>query len=265
MDITPLVITYNEALNIARTLDRLGWAKRIVILDSGSTDATLDIAARRPQVEILRRPFDSFAEQCNFGLNQVTSEWVLSLDADYELSAELEAELRALTPTPEVQGYRARFVYRIGGRPLRGSLYPPRVVLYRTGAGRYDNEGHGHRLRIDGRIEPLRNVIFHDDRKPLSRWLDAQRRYARLEADHLLTAPPGQLVASDRVRLTGWLAPLVVLPYVLVAKGCLLDGRAGWFYALQRLLAEVVLALELLDRRLGQASGGETPADSGSA
>ena len=259
MDITPLVISYNEAPNIGRTLARLAWARRIVLIDSGNTDETLAIAAQWPQVEVIHRPFDSFAEQCNFGLAQVTSEWVLSLDADYELSKVLEAELADLAPADDVQGYRARFVYCIGGRRLRGTLYPPRVVLYRTAAGRYANEGHGHRLRIEGRIEPLRHPIYHDDRKPLSRWLDSQRRYARAEAEHLLSAPRDQLSTNDRIRLTGWLAPILVLPYVLVAKGCLLDGRAGWFYALQRLLAEVVIALELLDRRLAGPAGPDAP------
>ncbi len=149
-----------------------------------------------------------------------------------------------------MQGYRASFVYRIGGRPLRGALYPPRVVLYRRVAGTYLNEGHGHRLSIGGRIEPLRHPVFHDDRKPLARWLDSQRRYARAEAEHLLAAPEDALSSADKARLTGWAAPLLVLPYVLLAKGALLDGWAGWIYALQRLLAEVMIALELLDRRL---------------
>jgi glycosyltransferase involved in cell wall biosynthesis len=253
MDITPLVITFNEIENVGRTLDRLTWAKRIVLIDSGSTDGTLEVARRYPQVEIVHRGFDSFADQCNFGLEQITSEWVLSLDADYELSETLAAEIQALTPASQTQGYRARFIYRIWGRPLRGTLYPPRVVLYRQAAGRYVNQGHGHRLAIEGRVDRLSGVIFHDDRKPLSRWLDSQRRYAAREAEHLLASPPEALGTNDRVRLSGWLAPLLVLPYVLFAKGCLFDGAPGWFYALQRLLAEVVIALELLDRRVGGA------------
>jgi glycosyltransferase involved in cell wall biosynthesis len=251
MQITPLIITFNEIDNIERTLGRLTWAPRIVVIDSGSTDGTLEAAQRHPQVEVVHRPFDTFADQCNFGLTQVRTEWVLSMDADYELSEALVGEIQALSPPDDVQGYRASFVYRIWGRPLRGSRYPPRVALYRTAAGSYVNEGHGHRLSIAGRIEPLRHVIFHDDRKPLARWLDSQRRYARAEAEHLLAAPPHTLNTNDRIRLTGWLAPLLVAPYVLLAKGCLFDGRAGWFYALQRLLAEVMVALEVLDRRAG--------------
>ena len=97
-DITPLVITYNEAPNIARTLDRLLWARRIVVIDSGSTDETLEIVRSYPQAEVIHRSFDDFASQCNFGIAQVATAWVLSLDADYELSDALVTELRNLRP-----------------------------------------------------------------------------------------------------------------------------------------------------------------------
>src|SRR5262249_17995908 len=130
-DITPIVITYNEEANIARTLDRLIWAKRIVVIDSGSTDGTLDIIRCYPQAECVHRPFVEFVSQCNFGIAQVTTSWVLSLDADYELSDELVTELHCLHPNAATVGYQAGFVYRIFGRPLRGTLYPPRTVLYR--------------------------------------------------------------------------------------------------------------------------------------
>ena len=94
--ITPLIITFDEAPNIARTLDKLAWARRIVVVDSGSSDGTLEILARYPQVALFKRAFDNFADQCNFGLAQVESEWVLSLDADYEMSDRLVEELSNL-------------------------------------------------------------------------------------------------------------------------------------------------------------------------
>ena len=118
--ITPLIITYNEAPNIARTLGKLSWAKRIVVIDSGSTDETLDVLRSFPQVDVIEHPFSDFAGQCNFGLTQVATPWVLSLDADYELSDELVEELTGLRAPDNVAGYRARFVYRIHGRALRG-------------------------------------------------------------------------------------------------------------------------------------------------
>jgi glycosyltransferase involved in cell wall biosynthesis len=248
--ITPLIITFDELPNIARTLDKLTWARRVVIVDSGSTDGTLDVLARYPQVALFKRAFDSFAEQCNFGLAQVESEWVLSLDADYELSDALVEELRNLHQTEGVAGYRASFVYRVHGRPLRGTLYPPRVVLYRAKSARYANEGHGHRVTLSGVVRDLSGVIYHDDRKPLSRWFASQKSYARLEADYLLKANAGVLSTSDRLRRMAWPAPILVFFHVLVVKGCLFDGWPGWFYTLQRVVAECVIALELINGRL---------------
>ena len=123
-------------------------------------------------------------------------------------------------------------------------------MLYRVAGARYENEGHGHRLRRDGTVTDLKAPIYHDDRKPLARWLRSQLGYAAREAAHLLSASRASLSRADRIRLMGWPAPMLVFLYVLIAKGALLDGPAGWFYAFQRLLAEVLLALELLDRRL---------------
>lgn len=248
--VTPLLITYNEIQNVGRTLAKLDWARRIVVIDSGSTDGTLETLAKDRRIEVVHRPFDSFAEQCNFGLTRIRTDWVLSLDADYELSDQFVSELSGLAPAPEDTGYRAAFVYRIHGHALRGTLYPPRTVLYRVDGARYENEGHGHRIRLKGRVSSLESVIYHDDRKPLSRWLASQLKYAAREAAHLLDTPRERLGRVDRIRLMGWPAPILILGYVLFAKGAILDGKAGWFYAFQRLLAEVLLALELLDRRL---------------
>jgi glycosyltransferase involved in cell wall biosynthesis len=249
-NVTPLVITYNEAANIARTLDRLVWARRIVVIDSGSTDETLQVVRSYPQVEVIHRPFDDFASQCNFGIDQVHTPWVLSLDADYELSTPFIDKIHRLCPEPETAGYRANFVYRIYGRPLRGSLYPPRTVLYRKDKARYRNEGHGHRVVVEGKVLPLAEAIFHDDRKPLASWFASQQRYAANEAEYLLTTEPKILSRNDRIRLAAWPAPFGVFIYTLIVKGCVLDGWRGWYYALQRLLAETLIALQIIDRRL---------------
>jgi hypothetical protein len=103
---------------------------------------------------------------------------------------------------------------------------------------------------LQGDILDFKGKIEHDDRKPLTRWLSAQQSYARLEADYLLSTPAHTLGASDRIRMMIWPAPLLVLVYTLFAKGLIMDGWYGWFYAFQRLLAETMIALELLDRRV---------------
>lgn len=257
--ITPLILTYDEAPNLRRTLGKLAWARRIVVVDSGSTDGTREIAQSFPQVQLIERPFDDFASQCNFGLTQIATPWVLSLDADYELSHALVAELIALRPEPYICGYRARFIYRIGGASLRGSLYPPRTVLYRRDRARYRREGHGHRVEVAGTVAALGGAIYHDDRKPLTRWLASQRTYARDEAEHLSTLPRDQLGRADKIRLMAWPAPIAVFFYVLLVKRCLFDGWPGWYYAFQRTLAELLLALELIDRHLRDRAGSAAP------
>jgi glycosyltransferase involved in cell wall biosynthesis len=247
--ITPLIITYNEAPNIRRAIEKLLWAQRLVVIDSGSTDETVAMLRAYPQVEVIRRPFVDAASQCNYGLTQVFSPWVLSLDADYELSDKVVRELATLAPPEGVSGYRARFVYRIYGRPLRGSLYPPRTVLYRKDRATYRQEGHTQRVIIDGVVLPLAGVIYHDDRKALGRWFTSQQRYARAEAEYLLSRPRGSLRRSDRIRLMGWPAPFAAFCYTLLVKGCVFDGWRGWIYALQRVVAEAMIALEIADRR----------------
>jgi glycosyltransferase involved in cell wall biosynthesis len=249
-DITPLVITFDEIANIRRTLGTRSWARRLVVVDSGSTDGTREAVAEFPNAELITRPFDDFASQCNFGLSQIGTDWALSIDADYELSDELIEEMRRLTPDEKVSGYRARFVYRIYGRSLRGTLYPSRAMLYRPERATYFNKGHGHRVQISGEVLELDGVVYHDDRKSLARWFSSQQKYARQEATYLIEADPASLRKRDRLRKYGWPAPIAVFFYTLILKGCILDGPAGWLYVLQRVIAECMLAAELTDRRL---------------
>ena len=77
-----------------------------------------------------------------------------------------------------------------------------------------------------------------------------QQRYAAEEARYLAEAPADKLTRSDGIRRTAWLAPLGILFYTLFFKGGVLDGWPGWFYALQRLIAESLIALEIVERRL---------------
>lgn len=245
--ITPVILTFNEAPNIARTLQRLNWAKRIVIVDSFSTDETLDIITAYPQVEVFQRSFDTHAQQWNYGLAQVSTEWVLSLDADYELTEELIIELSQLSPDLSIKGYEIGFQYCVFGKPLRRTILPPRVALFRKQSATYIDDGHTQLLRVQGETKTLSGLIRHDDRKSLNRWLWAQDRYAILEAKKLKSIPFSQLGWNDRIRSYKVIAPLIVFFYCLIVRGNLLDGRAGFYYAFQRLLAEVILSIRLLE------------------
>lgn len=250
--ITPVLLTFNEAANIGRVLDQLIWANEVIVVDSGSEDNTCEICSRYPNVRTVIRPFDSHAQQWNFAVSEtgVRTDWVLALDADYVLSEQLVEEIAALEPETGVTGFETRFRYCILGRPLCGTLYPPVTTLYRPDRARYVQDGHTQRVCLDGIVKNLRGFIHHDDRKPLSRWLWAQSRYAALEAELLLNKPASDLRIQDRLRrmmvITPWLVPLYCLT---VGRGAL-DGWAGIYYALQRGVAEAVLSLTIMERRI---------------
>lgn len=256
--ITPLLLTLNEAPNVRRTIDRLAWASDIVVVDSDSTDATRELLAAYPNVRIFVRPFTTHAEQWNFGLEQtgITTDWVLALDADFVVSDALLGELDTLSPADDVAGFRASFDYCLGGKPLRGAAYPPVTVLYRRAASRYVDDGHTQRIQVKGRVVPLAGRIFHDDRKPLSAWLAAQSRYMRIEARKIAGEPSATLSWPDRLRKLIVVAPPAMFVYCYLFKGGVLDGRAGLFYSLQRLAAELILSLYLLELAIGLDASG---------
>ena len=249
-DITPLILTYNEQANIRRVLEKLTWASQIVVIDSLSSDETLAILGEWPKVTVIKRPFDDHVTQWNFGLSQIQTPWVLSLDADYVLSDELIRELTVKAPSLDKDGYYAPFRYCIHGRPLRGSLYPPRIVLFRRDRAHYVADAHTQVLRLEGETGRLSAPIYHDDRKPLSAWLRAQDRYGLLEVEAITRTPREALTLLDRVRRMGWLSPLVAIAYCLFGKGLILDGRRGLYYTLQRVYAELLISLRLLDQEL---------------
>jgi glycosyltransferase involved in cell wall biosynthesis len=252
--ITPLIITWNEEPNIRRCLKRLTWADRVLVIDSGSTDTTIAICGEFPNTKIVHRDFDSFANQCNAGLDQIETEWVLSLDSDYLIPENFSDIAKKIDP--DFDGYQFPFRYCVFGKPLRSCLYPDRTVLYRRSKARYTNDGHAHRVIIAGRISKANSPIDHDDRKPLSRWFQSQIRYAALEVEKL-EAEESTSGLPDRIRKMIFPAAPLTFFYTLLAKGALFDGRAGWFYALQRTFAELLLSLMLLERRLCPKKNGE--------
>lgn len=249
-DLTPCILTYNEEPNIARCLARLGWASQILVVDSGSIDRTLELIAACPQARVAQRPFDSHTRQANFALSLITTPWVLSLDADYILTPAFEQMLRAGEWDEECACY-APFRLCVRGRPLRASLYPPRAVLYAREGAVYEQDGHTQRLVLAGRRPVfLPEPLLHDDRKSFSRWRENQRKYALLEVEKLRHADPAGLGWPDKLRRTGWAAPLIIVPYILFVRGLVLDGWRGVLYALERGYVEFILAFYLWRRTL---------------
>ena len=264
--ITPVILTYNEAPNIARTLERLDWAREIVLVDSLSDDETVAIAKSFSQVRLYQRPFDTFAAQWTFALKEtaIATDWVLGLDADFLLTTELIAELAALQPPAATRAYKAPLKYCVAGRPLRFSLLPPLIVLYQRGATTFFPDAHTYRVNVAGEVGMLNASVLHDDRKSLRHWFHAQQGYAQLEAGKILSTATDALNSPDRIRRLRIVAPIAVFFYCLI-RGGILDGYPGLYYAIQRALAELMLSLYLLEndlriknRRRDDIASGET-------
>lgn len=249
--ITPVILTYNEAPNIGRTLERLAWARDIVVVDSFSDDETLGIVSSFSQARVYQRSFDNFAAQWDFALKQtgIESEWVLGLDADLVLTPESIDELKSLQPPQDTHGYRAPLTYCVHGKALRYSLLPPLLVLYRRSVASYSADAHTYQVKLGGEVSMLRAPILHDDRKSLRRWFQSQQQYMELEASKILTETPDKLNFADRIRRLRIVAPFAVFCYWLIKAG-MLDGWAGLYYAMQRSVAELLLSLYLLEHDL---------------
>lgn len=248
--ITPVILTYNEEQNVLSTLSRLAWAKDVVVVDSGSTDGTLTVLSKFANVRVFTRRFDTHACQWRYAIEetQIATNWILRLDADYQVSDALIAELAQLAPDASVSAYRVAFDYAVFSHKLLSSLYPPNTILLRKGCFVIRDKGHTETWEVlDGQVINLKARIIHDDRKATKDWLAAQARYMQLEVE-LLRASKSGLVRW--LRLWPPLMPIAVFMYCLLGKGLILNGRAGIFYALQRMVAEAVLSLMVLEEKL---------------
>ena len=244
--VTPLVLTLDEAPNLGRALASLAWADRVVVLDSGSTDATRAIAERHPNVAFFTRPFDGFKGQTEHGISAtgITSDYVLALDADMAVTPALLAEIEGPFLDAAPAGGLLPFEYRILGRPLLGSLLAPQLRLFRRDAVQVVQEGHGHKFAVAGSVRRFAAPLVHDDRKSVERWARSQIGYSRHEQERMARAA-GSASIKDRLRRTG-LMPLAAGALAYVRAGGPLRGGAALRYAYERVVFECLLAMRLL-------------------
>lgn len=248
MNFGALILTQDEERQIEGCLASLVAARRIVVVDSGSTDATLSILRRTPEVEILNRPFASFADQRNFGLERcfAPGEWVLHLDADERLTKELADELASLDPSEQVVAYNVASRTFLRGKPiLRAAGYPVyQTRLTRAGAFRFEDVGHGQKAPAAyGSLPRLQSAYDHHPfEKGNYAWRKRHLAYADREVRDI-RSPTKQPAFADALRdpvarrqwlkyATAYLPgrPTFVWLYLMILKRGALDGRAGWEY-----------------------------------
>jgi glycosyltransferase involved in cell wall biosynthesis len=247
--ITPIVLTYNEASNIRRTLDALRWARRVVVVDSGSTDGTEAITKSFSNVDWYVRNFDSFKAQCEYAIHNtgIETNYVFALDADMTVSGELVSEIESKFLLGNFDGGLLRFEFRLSGRPLAGSLYPAQVRLFRREKVRVLQMGHGHTFDVSGPVYHFKHPLIHDDRKPLERWVESQLSYSALEARRITSRESYRF--RDRLRELG-VMPMIAGVLAYIRAGGPFRGAAAFRYAHERATYESLLAIRLMSSKL---------------
>jgi glycosyltransferase involved in cell wall biosynthesis len=275
LPLSVLILTLDEEANLAGCLESLAWCDDIVVLDSYSSDRTVQIATDAG-VRVEQRAFDNYAAQRNFGLQQIEYRhpWVLMIDADERVSDELREELMRVIPAApaDVSLYLLRRRDRLFGHWLkRSSGYPTwfgRVArLGQVWAERPVNEQlctAGQTRRLD---EHLEHFPFN---KGLSAWIVKHDRYSTMEAVLMLQRQgsdgvrlgPGALLSSDpvmrrkavkRLFYTLPARPLLMFFSLYVFKLGFLDGHAGFTFSLLRAWYEFILNCKYQEQKRRQA------------
>jgi glycosyltransferase involved in cell wall biosynthesis len=162
--LTVAVITKNEADRIGKTLDSVSFADEILVVDSGSTDGTVDICETHG-ARVIHNDWAGYAGQKQFALDQASGQWILSLDADEALSPQSRVEiLKAITEAPqEVRGFSIPRLSRYLNRWIRhGGWYPDRKTrIVRRGCGRWTGDGLHEKLEVSGEIRKLERPLLH--------------------------------------------------------------------------------------------------------
>ncbi len=195
--VSVIILTYNEEPNLENCLKSLkNWATEIFIVDSFSTDKTLDIA-KKYGCEIVKHAFKNQAEQFNWALDnlKIKNEWILRLDADEYLTNELKNEITEILPkTPaEINGYYINRRLIFMGRWLKhAGIYPLWLLrLFRFGKAKSEyKEIDEHIVLLEGKAKELKNDFIHDDKKNLSDWIQKHNLYSSREVETILNLKP---------------------------------------------------------------------------
>ncbi|WP_322893916.1 MULTISPECIES: glycosyltransferase family 2 protein [unclassified Yoonia] len=247
-DLTVIILTKDEELHLLRALVSLrGLAARIIVVDSGSTDATLRIA-RAAGAEVWQHPWTNYAQQFNWALDQLgpQTDWVLRLDADEIVTADLARQINA--GLPDVAGISVGRSMWFQGQPVRyGGMFPAQMLrLFRHGRGWVEPRWMDEHIIVEGPVAHLSGQIIDDNRKPLDWWIAKHNSYASREVVDILNQRHGFLSGlcvppQGEAGIKRWIKTRL---YARLPGGV----RAGLYF-----LYRYILRLGFLDGRQGQA------------
>ena len=266
--VSVMVFTLNEEIHLPNCLASLTWCNDVVVVDCYSTDGTEE-TCKRHGVRFFQHPFSGFGEQRNWALANIPTKhnWILILDADERVTAELVAELAHIARmSPEQVGaYRVKRRFHIWGRWLRhSSLYPSWVVRFvHKDCVRFVNRGHAETQAVQGAIHALTNDLLDENLKGIDEWFERQNRYSTRDAEFELIherAAPGirSLFSLDPLARRAYLKalgfrlpfrPLLYFLYAYVLRGGILDGRDGFVFCTMKATYYTMVNVKKYDMR----------------
>ena len=260
-----LILTQDEELNIEDCLKSISWCDDIWILDSGSTDRTLEIAEKNG-CHILHRKFDNFGNQRNYAIDtaKFKYQWVFDLDADERFTSRLKNECEDIVRRDEKSAYYCANKMMLLGKWIKHSSQFPvyQMRFHKLGEIRFVPHGHGQREGEAKRgLGYLKEAYIHYNfSKGLGDWFQKHAKYALREADQQLIdeTAGGRVEGNDalakRRRLKRFVANLpgrswIKLFYLLFVKRGVLDGPAGWLYCRMQAHYEFMCTAILKEKR----------------
>lgn len=234
VNLSVVIITYNEEANIGRTLGSVqplvsDGKGEIIVVDSGSTDRTVEVA-KSFGAKVFVEEWKGFAAQKNSAIDKATGDWILSLDADEAVSHGLAREIEEICRGPAEDGFGSENGYWLKrenqflDRPLRhGGFWPdPKLRMFRRGIGQVENRAVHETLRVTGRVGTLYYPLIHYSYPTLSDYIEHMNRYSSLGAE--------MVVAKGKVGfsfLNIVLRPMFTFIYNYLFRLGFLDGREG--------------------------------------
>jgi glycosyltransferase involved in cell wall biosynthesis len=222
-----VVVTLNEEERLRACLESVAWADEIVVVDAESQDKTAQVA-REFTDRVIVRPWPGFAAQKNFGLAEAAGDWILSLDADEQVSSELRDEVgRVLARGGPHDGYRAPRQNIFWGRWVRhGGLWPDwQLRLFRRGCGQFVERAVHESVEVTGTVGRLESPLIHRSYRDVADFLARADRYSTLAAEEWVKSGRRVRVSDLVVRPAGRFVSMYLL-----RLGCL-DGGRGFLLA----------------------------------
>lgn len=273
MMVSVLLLTFNEESNLPRCLEALAWCDDIVAIDSGSADRSVEIL-RTYGARVLHRPFDTFAGQRNFGLENggFKHDWILHLDADEVVTIEFVRALENLNCQDGIDGYFVPSKTMLFNRWLKyAGMWPSyQARLGHRDRMRFKQVGHGQRETLQSeRMGFFSEAYLHYNfSHGIEHWLEKHIRYARDEAALISQASEVNTQIDGKVdrrrllkrmanRLPLFMRPLVRFLYVFLWRQGFRDGSPGLVYAVMLSVYEGMIAIFVYEKYLSSRSSGK--------